>query len=191
MVRASAACGVTVYDVLSYLAAGMTIAEILDDFPYLTPEDIQACFAFAAERERNTSAEEAPLPARLTAEQRAELSQRDAELDTHPEIAMTWEQIRASVEAKPRVSGSSSTRQRMMALSTDTVEIYVPLLNEGTDVLCPTKGLVIRPNIIQVIATADYDPTIEEWEFPPGCTVRCVTESKGGRTLLVARSRIV
>ena len=41
---------ITVYDVLSYLAAGMTVAEILDDFPYLTPEDIQACFAFAAER---------------------------------------------------------------------------------------------------------------------------------------------
>ena len=43
----------TVCDVLSYLAAGMTVAEILDDFPYLTPEDIQACFAFAAERERS------------------------------------------------------------------------------------------------------------------------------------------
>jgi len=43
---------ITVYDVLSYLAAGMTVGEILDDFPYLTHEDIQACFAFAAERER-------------------------------------------------------------------------------------------------------------------------------------------
>ena len=43
---------ITVCDVLSYLAAGMTPAEILDDFPYLTAEDIQACFAFAAERER-------------------------------------------------------------------------------------------------------------------------------------------
>ncbi len=43
---------ITVYDVLSYLAAGMTVAEILDDFPYLAAEDIQACFAFAAERER-------------------------------------------------------------------------------------------------------------------------------------------
>jgi uncharacterized protein (DUF433 family) len=42
----------TVYDVLSYLAAGMTAAEILDDFPYLAAEDIQACLAFAAERER-------------------------------------------------------------------------------------------------------------------------------------------
>jgi len=44
---------ITVYDVLSYLAAGMTVAEVLDDFPYLTQEDIQACFAFAAERQRN------------------------------------------------------------------------------------------------------------------------------------------
>lgn len=44
---------ITVYDVLSYLAAGMTVEQILQDFPYLTPEDIQACFAFAAERERN------------------------------------------------------------------------------------------------------------------------------------------
>lgn len=44
---------ITVYDVLSYLAAGMTVRQILDDFPYLTEEDIFACFAFAAERERN------------------------------------------------------------------------------------------------------------------------------------------
>ena len=44
---------ITVYDVLSYLAAGMTVPEILGDFPYLTQDDIQACFAFAAERERN------------------------------------------------------------------------------------------------------------------------------------------
>jgi uncharacterized protein (DUF433 family) len=47
---------VTVCDVLSYLAAGTTVAEVLDDFPYLTPEDIQACFAFAAERERSMTA---------------------------------------------------------------------------------------------------------------------------------------
>ena len=44
---------ITVYDVLSYLAAGMTVEQILDDFPSLTQEDIQACFAFAAERERS------------------------------------------------------------------------------------------------------------------------------------------
>ncbi len=43
---------VTVYDVLSYLAAGMSVPAILDDFPYLEAADIQACLAFAAERER-------------------------------------------------------------------------------------------------------------------------------------------
>ena len=39
-------------DVLEYLASGMTHAEILADFPYLTEEDIRACLAFAADRER-------------------------------------------------------------------------------------------------------------------------------------------
>lgn len=45
---------ITVYDVLSYLAAGMTHDEILADFPYLTEEDIRACLSYAAERERQT-----------------------------------------------------------------------------------------------------------------------------------------
>lgn len=43
---------ITVSDVLGYLAAGMTIEEILDDFPMLTREDILACLAFAADSER-------------------------------------------------------------------------------------------------------------------------------------------
>ena len=43
---------ITVSDVLEYLASGMTAAEILADFPKLTSEDIRACLAFAAERER-------------------------------------------------------------------------------------------------------------------------------------------
>ena len=45
---------ITVYDVLSYLAAGMTYEEILDDFPYLTMEDILACLSYAADREKQT-----------------------------------------------------------------------------------------------------------------------------------------
>ena len=43
---------ITVYDILEYLAAGMTHAQILSDFPYLTEADILACLAFAADRER-------------------------------------------------------------------------------------------------------------------------------------------
>jgi uncharacterized protein (DUF433 family) len=42
----------TVRDVLEYLAAGMTPAQIIDDIPDLTLEDIQACLAYAADRER-------------------------------------------------------------------------------------------------------------------------------------------
>ncbi len=43
---------ITVYDVLSYLAAGMTFEEILADFPELTRDDILACLSYAADRER-------------------------------------------------------------------------------------------------------------------------------------------
>lgn len=43
---------ITVGDVLDYLAGGMSVEEILDDFPDLTRDDILACFAFAADRER-------------------------------------------------------------------------------------------------------------------------------------------
>lgn len=45
---------ITVYDVLSYLAAGMTIDEIISDFPSLTRNDILACLSYAADRERQT-----------------------------------------------------------------------------------------------------------------------------------------
>ena len=45
---------ITVYDVLSYLAADMTPQQIIADFPYLTKDDIQACLAYAADRERQT-----------------------------------------------------------------------------------------------------------------------------------------
>ena len=47
---------ITVYDVLSYLAAGMTTEEILNDFPYLTREDILAALSFVADREGHTLA---------------------------------------------------------------------------------------------------------------------------------------
>lgn len=50
---------ITVYDVLEYLAGGMSIEDVLHDFPELTHEDIRACFAFAAapqRRERSCSA---------------------------------------------------------------------------------------------------------------------------------------
>ena len=46
---------ITVYDVLEYMAGGMSENEILADFPDLTEDDIRACLAFAAARERRLS----------------------------------------------------------------------------------------------------------------------------------------
>jgi uncharacterized protein (DUF433 family) len=45
---------ITVYDVLSYLASGMSEEEIISDFPDLTHEDILAALGYAADRERKT-----------------------------------------------------------------------------------------------------------------------------------------
>lgn len=47
---------ITVYDVLGYLAAGTTEAELLAEFPDLTHEDVLACFAYAAARDRRVFA---------------------------------------------------------------------------------------------------------------------------------------
>jgi uncharacterized protein (DUF433 family) len=47
---------ITVYDVLAWLAEGMSEAEILEDYPELETNDIRACLAFAADREHSLSA---------------------------------------------------------------------------------------------------------------------------------------
>ena len=78
----------------------------------------------------------------------------------------------------------------VMALSTNELPIYIPLLNEGTDVLRPTTGIILETDVVRVVATRDYNPDIEEWEFVPGSTVRCVKEFRGGREILVARHRV-
>lgn len=46
---------ITVYDILEYLAGGMSEEQILDDFPGLEVQDIRACLSFAAARERRLS----------------------------------------------------------------------------------------------------------------------------------------
>lgn len=76
------------------------------------------------------------------------------------------------------------------ASSTKTFDLYVPLLNEGTDVLRPTKGIWLGDDEAQVLAAADYDPRTEEWVFPPGSRVKCMSEVRGGRQLLVARQLV-
>jgi uncharacterized protein (DUF433 family) len=46
---------ITVNDVLDWLASGMSSQQIIEDFPQLTPEDIQSALAYAADRERHTA----------------------------------------------------------------------------------------------------------------------------------------
>ena len=75
-------------------------------------------------------------------------------------------------------------------MSTNTIQLYIPLLNEGTDVFRPTTGVVLDQDVVRVEPTADYDPEMEEWEFPPGSQVRCAREIRGGNEVLVARQRV-
>ena len=74
--------------------------------------------------------------------------------------------------------------------STNAVDLYVPLFNEGTEVWRPTTGLPLGPDVAQVLATADYDPATEEWQFPPGSKAKCVAAIKEGRKVLVAHQRV-
>lgn len=50
---------ITVYDVLDALAAGLTVAQVLAEYPDLTEQDVRACLAFAADRERRLSSRSA------------------------------------------------------------------------------------------------------------------------------------
>ena len=52
------------------------------------------------------------------------------------------------------------------------IEIHVRLLDEGTEVFRPTRALDLGEDRFQILATADYDPELETWEFVPGSIVR-------------------
>lgn len=76
------------------------------------------------------------------------------------------------------------------AIRSNTRTIYVPLLDEGTPVVRQTEGESLGQNLYRVMATSNYDPDDEHWEFPPGSVVRCVVEAKGGQEILVARELV-
>ena len=76
-----------------------------------------------------------------------------------------------------------------MASSTELVVAYVRLLGEGTSVFRPTKAELAGANEYMLLATDNYDPRDEEWEFLPGTTVRCELRNLGGKLVLVASAR--
>jgi hypothetical protein len=73
-----------------------------------------------------------------------------------------------------------------MTKENPVVEIYVRLLDEGTDVSRPTKGIVLGNGLFKLLPTDNYDPDDEHWEFLPGSTVRTKEVLDGDRIYLIA-----
>lgn len=55
----------------------------------------------------------------------------------------------------------------------EAVEVYVPLLEEGTPTIRPTQAVSLGGDLYRILPTKDYDPENEVWEFLPGSVVRC------------------
>jgi hypothetical protein len=73
--------------------------------------------------------------------------------------------------------------------NTETVRIFVRLLDEGTEVSRPTEATRLGHGLFKILPTPEYDPGNETWEFPPGTTVRGVTLRDGdGEYLLAANA---
>jgi hypothetical protein len=77
-----------------------------------------------------------------------------------------------------------------MDSGTDQVRVYVPLLNEGTDVVRPVMAEALGLDDYRFGTPDSYDPAVEEWKYPPGSVVRCLREIRNGTEVLVARQRL-
>lgn len=69
--------------------------------------------------------------------------------------------------------------------STERITVYVPLLNEGTDVIRPTEGIVIGPNEVRLLEPPGYDPETETWAFLPGAEVKWKEIERNGQLIRV------
>jgi hypothetical protein len=68
----------------------------------------------------------------------------------------------------------------------DKIEIYVRLLNEGTEVYRPTSATPLKENKYKILPAPNYDPETEDWEFKPGSIVRGEKRKLSGGKVLVA-----
>jgi hypothetical protein len=76
-----------------------------------------------------------------------------------------------------------------MDSGTRVVDIWVRLLDDGTEVTQPTKAVELGNGTYRILPTPDYDPSDETWEFPPGSTVGCETRKDEKGTFQVACAR--
>ena len=74
------------------------------------------------------------------------------------------------------------------AMDSNTETTYVHLLDEGTIVMRPTKGVPLGGGVYRLLPTSDYDPDTEQWQFPPGSVVRCLWETREGDNILIAQA---
>jgi hypothetical protein len=65
-------------------------------------------------------------------------------------------------------------------------QIYVPLLDEGVDVLRPAPAWKIADHTYIILRPSDYDPDDEKWQFPPGSTVVVEPRKTSTGNVLVA-----
>jgi hypothetical protein len=67
-----------------------------------------------------------------------------------------------------------------------TIEIYIRLLEEGTECSRPTQALDLGDGLFKVLPTSNYDPSDEVWEFPPDSRVRSAMRTLDGKEFLLA-----
>ncbi len=68
----------------------------------------------------------------------------------------------------------------------NTEEVYVRLLDEGTIVYRPTLACMKSADVALLVAPDGYNPDDENWEFKPGTLVRLAQRTVGGQKVLVA-----
>jgi len=67
-----------------------------------------------------------------------------------------------------------------------TETIYIPLEEEGVKVRRPARAYRRPDGKYIVLRPTDYDPTLENWAFPPGSIVECQSVREAGREILAA-----
>jgi hypothetical protein len=66
------------------------------------------------------------------------------------------------------------------------IQVYVRLVGEGTTVYRPTSGIPVGTDSVELLAPKDFNPSDEEWEFPPGSVVRIERRVLSGGEVFVA-----
>ena len=75
-------------------------------------------------------------------------------------------------------------------MSDDLHTIYIALLDEGTNVWRPAPARKVGDSTYEVLRPSDYNPDDEQWEFPPGSVVECVSRTDpGGNWMIAVRLR--